>query len=103
MNTGVVWHGTDEEASALSEAIGRNCGCETADGAFFRCAAHRMLEGDQRAVDGLLFARRIALRLLQEEFGGLPPAAPQPAASTVPGRGRRTTRRRSTATAPRAS
>ncbi|HEV8638515.1 MAG TPA: hypothetical protein VG370_30245 [Chloroflexota bacterium] len=106
MNAGVVWHGTDQEARELSEAIGRNCGCETADGVFFRCAAHRMLYGDQRAIDGLLFARRIADRLLQEEFGGSPPTAPQPAApaaSTAPERGRRGARRRSTAPAPGAS
>ena len=34
------------------------------------CAAHRMLIEDQRAMDGLLFARRMADRLKREEFAG---------------------------------
>jgi hypothetical protein len=32
------------------------------------CASHRMLADDQRALDGLLFGRRIVERLLWEEF-----------------------------------
>jgi hypothetical protein len=32
------------------------------------CAVHRMLTEDQRALDGLLFARHMAERLLVEEF-----------------------------------
>jgi hypothetical protein len=32
------------------------------------CAGHHMLARDQRAVDGLLFMRRMAPRLLAEEF-----------------------------------
>jgi len=32
------------------------------------CAPHRMLTEDQRALNGLLFARRMAERLLREEF-----------------------------------
>jgi hypothetical protein len=32
------------------------------------CAPHEMLSSDQRAIDGLLFARRIAAALRSEEF-----------------------------------
>jgi hypothetical protein len=32
------------------------------------CAPHEMLSSDQRAIDGLLFARRISARLRSEEF-----------------------------------
>jgi hypothetical protein len=32
------------------------------------CAPHRMLTNDQRALNGLLFARRMAERLRREEF-----------------------------------
>ncbi|MCA1644065.1 MAG: hypothetical protein LC797_00905 [Chloroflexi bacterium] len=32
------------------------------------CAPHRMLTEDQRALNGLLFARRMAERLNREEF-----------------------------------
>ena len=32
------------------------------------CAPHRMLTEDQRALNGLLFARRMAERLRREEF-----------------------------------
>jgi len=32
------------------------------------CAPHRMLTEDQRALNGLLFARRMAERLRHEEF-----------------------------------
>ena len=32
------------------------------------CAPHRMLTEDQRALNGLLFARRMAERLSREEF-----------------------------------
>jgi hypothetical protein len=32
------------------------------------CAPHRMLTDDQRALNGLLFARRMAERLNREEF-----------------------------------
>jgi hypothetical protein len=64
-----VWHGTLSERRALFNAMRHNCTCE-----FGRmgvrlstCAGHHMLNEDQRALDGLLFARRIAGRLRQEE------------------------------------
>jgi hypothetical protein len=65
----VVWHGTLNERRELSKAMRHNCACE-----FSRigvrlstCASHHMLNEDQRALDGLLFARRIAGRLRHEE------------------------------------
>jgi len=39
------------------------------------CAPHRMLTDDQRALNGLLFARRMAQRLRGEEFSAIEPAA----------------------------
>lgn len=67
--TTVVWHGTLNQRRELSNAVGHYCACE-----FGRlgvrlstCAGHHMLTEDQRALDGLLFARRIAGRLKHEE------------------------------------
>jgi hypothetical protein len=65
----VIWRGTSTESQSLLDAVNRNCGCEF--GWALRrtwCAAHRMLVEDQRALDGLLFARRIAGRLRREEW-----------------------------------
>ena len=67
----IIWRGTAAESQALVDAIDHNCTCE-----FWRnvrltcCPAHRMLVEDQRALDGLLFARRIADRLHCEEWTG---------------------------------
>jgi hypothetical protein len=65
----VVWHGTLKERRDLSNTVRDYCACE-----FGRmgvrlstCAGHHMLTEDQRALDGLLFARRIAGRLRREE------------------------------------
>ncbi len=68
--TQTVWNGTRDQADELCTILGRNCAC----GADPKqptphCAPHAMLLGDQRALDGLLFARHILQRLLQEEFG----------------------------------
>ena len=70
MATSVLWHGTQTEALELLQALSRNCSCViTAEGVrLSTCAPHEMLSSDQRAVDGLLFARRIAPRLRSEEF-----------------------------------
>jgi hypothetical protein len=70
MSTSVLWHGTQPEALELLQALSRNCSCVvTAEGVrLSTCAPHEILSGDQRAVDGLLFARRIAERLRSEEF-----------------------------------
>ena len=69
MATSVVWHGTQTEALELLQALARNCSCVvTAEGLrVSTCRPHEMLSTDQRAVDGLLFARRIAASLLAEE------------------------------------
>jgi hypothetical protein len=70
MATSVIWHGTQDEALELLQALCRNCSCViTAEGVrLSTCEPHAMLSSDQRAVDGLLFARRLAPRLLIEEF-----------------------------------
>jgi hypothetical protein len=70
MASSVLWHGTQTEALELLQALSRNCSCVvTAEGVrLSTCAPHEMLASDQRAVDGLLFARRIAERLRGEEF-----------------------------------
>src|SRR6185295_9142372 len=70
MATSVLWHGTQTEALELLQALSRNCSCViTAEGVrLSTCAPHEMLSSDQRAVDGLLFARRITARLRREEF-----------------------------------
>jgi hypothetical protein len=72
MFTQISWHGTQQESRALVDAISRNCTCEFGLMAvrLTTCAAHRMLIEDQRAMDGLLFARRMADRLKREEFAG---------------------------------
>lgn len=70
MATSVLWHGSQTEALELLQALSRNCSCVvTAEGVrLSTCAPHQMLSADQRAIDGLLFARRIAGRLRSEEF-----------------------------------
>src|SRR5437588_6867252 len=66
----VVWHGTQQESFDLVNAIARNCTCEFGlmGVRLATCAPHRMLTEDQRALNGLLFARRMAERLRREEF-----------------------------------
>jgi hypothetical protein len=70
MSTTITWHGTQEEALRLLAAIVHNCDCQI-DPAGVRavlCTSHEMLSKDQRALDGLLFARHMARRLRAEEF-----------------------------------
>ena len=65
----IVWNGTADEALALLHALQAHCSCEVENGrTVAACPAHLMLAHDQRAVDGLLFMRRLAGRLLAEEF-----------------------------------
>jgi hypothetical protein len=80
----ITWNGTAAEFAALTEAVSRACECVREPGAptATRCAAHLMMTGDQRAVDGLLFARRIADRLRLEEWGHGPERS---VAGPVPG------------------
>ena len=70
MTTQVVWHGTQQESFDLVNAIARNCTCEFGlmGVRLATCAPHRMLTEDQRALNGLLFARRMQERLQREEF-----------------------------------
>lgn len=69
----VTWNGTQSEGSDLLSAIERNCACEfsLAGTRLSACAPHRMLVEDQRALDGLVFGRRIAQRLMTEEWQAL--------------------------------
>lgn len=64
----VAWRGTQTEAAELLAALNRHCSCLDDAGVqpFALCTAHRLLE-DQRSLDRLLFARRIAARLRAEE------------------------------------
>jgi hypothetical protein len=65
----ITWNGTTDEALALLHALRANCDCTVDAGRTVApCAGHHMLARDQRAVDGLLFMRRMAARLLAEEF-----------------------------------
>jgi hypothetical protein len=70
MATRVQWHGTRTEGLELVQALSRYCSCVfTAQGLRESvCSPHEMLCSDQRAIDGLLFSRRIAARLRNEEF-----------------------------------
>src|SRR5438132_11779045 len=97
MATSVLWHGTQTEALELLQALSRNCSCVvTAEGVrLSTCAPHEMLPADQRAIDGLLFARRIAARLRMEEFNPHPAqteVAARPCTRPVPYAGARTAR-----------
>ena len=58
------WNGTPEEWHELQIIITRHCACQTPH----VCASHDMVVRDQRAIDGLVFIRRIVNRLLAEEF-----------------------------------
>jgi hypothetical protein len=65
----ISWNGTTDEALALLHALRAHCECRVDEGRTVSpCASHHMLARDQRAVDGLLFMRRMAARLLAEEF-----------------------------------
>jgi len=65
----ITWKGTTDEALALLHALREHCDCQVEQGRTVApCAGHTMLARDQRAVDGLLFMRRMAARLLAEEF-----------------------------------
>jgi hypothetical protein len=65
-----IWNGTAQESIDLAAAINRNCTCQYGlDGErTVTCPPHRMMTDDQRALDGLVFIRKIAERLRSEEF-----------------------------------
>jgi hypothetical protein len=76
MARGITWNGTTEEALALLHALREHCDCNVEQGRTVApCAGHHMLARDQRAVDGLLFMRRMAARLMAEEFDVVADAA----------------------------
>ena len=65
----ITWNGTADEALALLHALREHCDCRIEGGRTVgACGGHAMLASDQRAIDGLLFMRRMAARLLAEEF-----------------------------------
>lgn len=86
MTMQVVWHGSQQESFDLVNAIARNCTCEFGlmGVRLATCAPHRMLTEDQRALNGLLFARRMAERLRREEFtrAKSTPSVPRPRSLT---------------------
>jgi hypothetical protein len=76
----ISWNGSPDEALALLQALREHCDCRVELGRTVApCSGHTMLARDQRAVDGLLFMRRMAARLLAEEFA----VALEPAVSAV--------------------
>jgi hypothetical protein len=70
MATNTTWRGTSEESYALINAIAHHCTCRfgLTGIRLHVCSAHRLLTDNQRALDGLLFSRRMVRRLLEEEF-----------------------------------
>jgi hypothetical protein len=79
----ITWKGTTDEALALLHALREHCDCHVEQGRTVApCAGHTMLARDQRAVDGLLFMRRMAARLLAEEFDAVPSSSSEVAALT---------------------
>lgn len=71
----IHWNGTTDEALVLLHALSVHCECRVECGRTVApCPGHQMLASDQRAVDGLLFMRRLAARLLAEEFDAVPAA-----------------------------
>ena len=69
MTQRITWNGTTDEALALLHALRAHCECRVDAGRTVApCAGHAMMAFDQRAIDGLVFMRRIAPRLLAQEF-----------------------------------
>ena len=64
-----LWHGTLMEQLELLAAVQHNCECryDAMHQRVARCAGHSMLALDQRALNGLLWNRRLAGRLRMEE------------------------------------
>jgi hypothetical protein len=77
------WNGTSAEWRQLVAAIKRNCTCLPIGAQVGACAAHRLL-ADADVGNRLVFGRRMALRLLCEEFADRTDYAPL--AATARGR-----------------
>jgi len=65
---------TPEELRDLAAAIAHNCECSSDGSDVVRCASHTMALAetapDRRALEGLLYVRRVLLpRLAAQEFG----------------------------------
>lgn len=65
----ITWNGTRIEQLLLVAAIERNCECTFNESGVrvVVCSAHTMLMRDQRALNGLLWTRRLAKVRLAEE------------------------------------
>jgi hypothetical protein len=65
----VFWNGTSGEYVDLTRALEHNCRCQFGLMGMrqTRCNAHALLD-DQRALDRLLYGRRIVDRLRDEEW-----------------------------------
>jgi hypothetical protein len=67
-----TWHGTLREYVDLTRVLSRNCACEVqgmgTGTRFAPCPAHQMLAEDQRALNGLLYGRRMAAKFQDEEW-----------------------------------
>ena len=63
------WNGTPGEYLDLTRVLDRNCACQFGlmGVRLTRCGAHELTE-DQRALNGLLYGRRLATRLRDEEW-----------------------------------
>jgi hypothetical protein len=61
------WKGTAREWRQLMVVVTRNCTCSSRRAQTARCGAHHLL-ADPASLDRLVFGRRIARRLIQEEF-----------------------------------
>lgn len=63
------WNGTPGEYLDLMRALNRNCGCEFGlmGAQLTRCSAHDLME-NQRALNGLLYARKLVETLQGEEW-----------------------------------
>jgi hypothetical protein len=85
VNEQPVWHGSPQEGCDLVSSLANNCACEFGQTGIrlTTCAAHAMAQ-DQRALDGLVFGRFMAARLIAQEFGLSEAAHALPNAATDP-------------------
>ena len=65
-----TWRGTVREGADLQHALANNCECgRSTEGKILQpCPVHVMVATNQRAVNGLLFMRRMRMRLLMQEW-----------------------------------
>jgi hypothetical protein len=62
----VTWGGTDGELLEYLEAAAQHCTCP--DLVAGTCSAHDLVHADQATINRMVFLRRIADRLRQEEW-----------------------------------